>query len=106
MKLSTLFSHLFILTAIVHGQSDVCIWGRTDETTTFLNGLYVYTVTQTDYVYYAKVDPNCDDNTLYLYVKAGKWSIGQTVDGSTLIASCSSDTHSADPADCDEWEVW
>ena len=52
---------------------DYCIWGRTQDATTYVNGLYKYTANPGSLAYYEKIDTNCPSNHLFLYQASGKW---------------------------------
>ena len=105
-------SWLFILLitylhiAFITAESDVCIWQRTDASTTYINGLYTYIENGNNAAYYAKLDENCEANNLYIYPTSQKWHIGPTLgDQSDYIAICL--ISSVDnPAECgDNWQV-
>eukprot|EP01084_Bolivina_argentea_P174558 302355_1 len=81
-------------------QSDVCIWNRAETSTTHINGLYAFNSNNGGASYYEKIDTECADNTVFLYLANNTWHIGETLESTTDYIAICNDTYVEHPTDC------
>ena len=100
---------IFVILFEIYGiqsQSDLCVWDRTNENSTHINGQYIYNANGDGYAFYEKIDAECANNTQYVYKEPNIWRIGPIFGSTTdYTATCADAINHDSPEDCQSWSV-